>query len=110
MLILQRLSLCLVLLIVMTFTAAAAEKRSVVLFDEAHGEKFLPQEESPLALTKLGDLFIARGFKLRVTKEALTPASLADVDAVVISGPFAPFAPQEIDALYAFVQRGGHLT
>lgn len=110
MLILQRLSLAALLLIAMTCTAIAAGKTPVVLFDEAHGEQFLPQKEAPLALTQLGDLFVANGFNLRIAKEPLTPASLVEIDAVVISGPFTSFAPEEIDALYAFVQRGGHLA
>jgi hypothetical protein len=107
---LQRLSLTILLLVTMTGAAAAGDKRPVVLFDQAHGERFLPQQEAPLALSELGDLFFAQGFQIRIAQELLTPASLAAVDAVVISGPFAPFAPQEIDALYAFVERGGHLT
>lgn len=106
----QRLSLTLLLLITLTGTAIATDKNPVVLFDEAHGEQFLPQKEAPLALTELADLFFAQGFKIRIAKDPLTPAVLAEVDAVVISGPFTPFAPAEVDALYAFVEKGGRLT
>lgn len=107
---LQRLSLTALFLITMTCTATAANKSPVVLFDEAHGEQFLPQQEAPLALTELGKIFTAQGFTIRSAKEPLTPVILAEVDAVVISGPFAPLAPEEIDALYAFVEKGGRLS
>ena len=110
MTIIQRLSLLLLLSIAMTCAATAAEKSPVVLFDEAHGEQFLPLQEGPLALTELGKIFTAQGFTIRSAKEPLTPALLAEVDAVVISGPFVPFAPEEIDALYTFVEKGGRLS
>jgi hypothetical protein len=110
MTIFQRLAFAALLLITWTASVVAADKNPVVLFDQAHGEQFLPQQEAPLALTQLADLFSAQGFQIRIAKEPLTTASLAEVDAVVISGPFTPFAPKEIEALYAFVEKGGHLT
>lgn len=110
MAIFQRLAFAAFLVAVMTCSAIAAGRSPVVLFDEAHGEQFLVLQEGPLALTELGRIFTAQGFTIRSAKEPLTPALLAEVDAVVISGPFAPFAAAEIDALYAFVERGGHLS
>ena len=110
MTILQRFSLAALLLITMAGTAIGESNNPVVLFDEAHGEQFLPQQEGPLALTELADIFFAQGFKIQIAKEPLTAAILAEVDAVVISGPFAPFAPEEIETLYAFVEKGGRLT
>lgn len=107
---LQLSFLCFLLLLTMSFTASAASKTPVVLFDEAHGELFLPLKESPLALSELGKLFTDKGFQLRSAKEPLTSVRLAGVDAVVISGPFAPFTTEEIDALYTFVEKGGHLA
>lgn len=106
----QHLALVAVLLFAMTCTAVAANKTPVVLFDEGHGEQFLPLKEAPLALTELGKIFTAEGFTIRSAKEPLTPALLAEVDAVVISGPFAPFTPEEIEALYTFVEKGGRLS
>jgi hypothetical protein len=110
MVILQQLAFTALFLIAMACTATAAGKSSVVLFDEAHGEQFLPLQEGPLALTELGRIFTAQGFTIRSAKEPLTPALLAEVDAVVISGPFIPLAAAEIDALFAFVEGGGHLS
>ena len=110
MTIFQRLVLAALFLVAMTCTATAAGKIPVVLFDEAHGEQFLPLQEGTLALTELGRIFTAQGFTIRSAKEPMNPALLAEVDAVVISGPFAPFAAAEIDALYAFVEQGGHLA
>lgn len=106
----QRFAFAALLLVAMTGTVVAADKNPVVLFDEAHGEQFLPLQEGPLALTELGKIFTAQGFTIRSAKEPLTPDMLAKVDVVVISGPLAPFAPAEIDALYAFVEKGGRLT
>lgn len=106
----QRFFLSAILFFAMVCTAIAENKTPVVLFDEAHGEQFLPLQEGELALTELGKLFTTQGFTIRSAKEPLNPAILADVDAVVISGPFAPFSPEEIDALYAFVEKGGRLA
>lgn len=108
--ILARLALTAVLLFAMTCGAVAATRNPVVLFDEAHGEQFLPLKEGTLALTELGKIFTAQNFTIRSAKEPLTPAILGEVDAVVISGPFAAFAPAEIDALYDFVENGGRLS
>lgn len=110
MAIVQRLIFLAVLFSTLTCSAYAASKEPVVLFDEAHGELFLPLQEAPLALTQLAGLFVTQGFKIRIAKDPLTPEILADVDAVIISGPFAPFGKEEIDALYEFVERGGHLS
>lgn len=107
---LKLLSLSALFILFLTGTAIAGKNAPVVLFDAAHGEKFLPQEESPLALTRLSDLFVAAGFTIRSNKEPLTAARLTDVDAVVISGPFLPLTVEEIEILYNFVQRGGHLA
>lgn len=109
-LIFPRVLLTVLLSITIAGTAVAAPKSPVVLFDAAHGERFLPQGEDPLALSDLGKLFVAEGFSLRSGNEPLTPAILAEVDAVVISGPFIPFAPEEIDALSTFVENGGHVS
>jgi hypothetical protein len=106
----QHLSLATLLLITLTGSAIAANKNPVVLFDEAHGEQFFALQEGTLALTELGKIFTAQGFTIRSAKEPLTPAVLAEVDAVVISGPFAPFTPEEVDALYAFVEKGGRVS
>lgn len=110
MTILKRLTLTALFLMTMTMTATAAMNNPVVLFDEGHGELFLSEQEKPLALTELGNLFVAEGFQSHNAKEPLTTAVLAGVDAVVISGPFTPFTSEEIDALHAFVERGGHLA
>lgn len=109
MTILPRLFLLLIL-IVSACPAGAAEKRPVVLFDEGHGEQFLAGQEAPLALTQLAGLFARQGFQVRSAREPLTPALLAEVDAVVISGPFSPFLAGEIEALYDFVDKGGRLA
>src|SRR5512133_3541773 len=100
-------ALCLFLLLAPVVAGAA---RPVVLFDQAHAEQFLPQGEGELDLSKLAALFTTQGFEVRVAREPLAAQTLDEVAAVVISGPFTPLAKEEIDALDAFVQRGGNLA
>lgn len=108
---LQRLTLSVLMLILTVCTAATAGAQApVVLFDEAHNQQFLVLTEGELALTELGKIFAAQEFTIRTSREPLTEAILANVDAVVISGPFAPFSAPEIETLYNFVEKGGRLA
>jgi hypothetical protein len=82
----------------------------VVLFDESHGERFLVGQQGPMDLSKLADLFRAEGLQVRSSREPLSTQALSGVDALVISGPFAPLTPAEVDAVLGFVDRGGRLS
>lgn len=83
---------------------------TTVMFDQAHGERFVVEGDGPLDLTVLASRFHARGARIEVTRDPLTRASLANVDVLVVSGAFVPFAAEEVRAVAAFVERGGRLV
>jgi len=80
-----------------------------VLFDEAHGQRFLAEKDGPLDLSALATLFRDEGLQVRTNGQPVTDHVLSGVDVLVISGPFAPYTPAEIDATTRFVSRGGRL-
>jgi len=90
--------------------AEAAPHEPLVLFDEAHGQRFLVGAEGPLDLARLGDAF--RGEEARVDHlvAPFSAESLAAADVVVVSGAFAPVLETEQDALLAYLDRGGSLA
>ena len=81
-----------------------------VLFDEAHGQRFVVEKDRPLDLSRLAAVFEKGGFLVKTNKEELSDQSLADVKALVISGPFSPLAPSEVDAVTRFLEQGGRVT
>lgn len=99
-----------IVLIVSAAHSAMAANPPVVLFDQAHGEPFVPHKEAPLNLTKLGDLFLENGFDIRIGRDSFSADTLQGIDAVVISGAFKPLSPHEIDTLSEFIRKGGRLA
>lgn len=91
------------------FCAGAADK-PVVLFDRAHGERFVVGETTSLNLSSLAEVFGAAGYEVRESSVPFSDLSLSDADALVISGPFAQFSTAEIEAVARFVSRGGGLA
>ena len=87
----------------------AAAAKPVVLFDEAHGQRFLTGQSGPLDLSGLASLFTAAGWDVRTAHKPFGAETLAHVDALVVSGAFAPVTPQETDAVIQFLHRGGRL-
>lgn len=83
---------------------------STVVFDQAHGERFLVEGDGPLDLTVLASRFHGRGARVEISRDPLTSPFLARVDVLVVSGPFAPFSAEEVRAVVAFVERGGRLV
>jgi hypothetical protein len=81
-----------------------------VLFDTGHGERFLIGEQGPLQLSGFAEILRQAGAQVAALKEPISDASLAGADALVISGAFAPFHPNEIEALVRFMQKGGRLA
>ncbi|MDH4100566.1 MAG: DUF4350 domain-containing protein [Nitrospirota bacterium] len=90
-------------------TSHAADK-PVVLFDQGHGQLFFADRGDSLDLSNLASLFEGEGFVVRIGKEPFNEKLLSGVDAVVISGPFRPLAPAEVDAVRTFLYRGGSLS
>lgn len=82
----------------------------VVLFDEGHAQQFKVGGDRPLDLSGFGAAFTAAGYQLRTTTQSLDSGVLAEVDALVISGPFQPIRPEEVAAIRDFLSRGGGLA
>jgi hypothetical protein len=90
-------------------SAAVAQAGSVVLFDQGHGELFHADKSGPLDLSTLTDVMRGAGFQVRSTTERLSEESLKGVDALVISGSFAPLSAAELDAVTTYLGKGGRL-
>jgi len=82
----------------------------LVLFDEAHGQRFLVAGDRPLDLSRLGDAFRKAGARVESSAAPFTAESLAGARAVVVSGAFAPVGAGEQAVLLAYVERGGSLA
>jgi hypothetical protein len=89
---------------------AAAPPKPVVLFDQAHNQKFLIEEKGNLHLSSLAGIIAGTGATVTSSTEPLSDAALAKVSALVISGAFQPLLPAEIAAVTRFVERGGRLA
>ncbi len=103
----MRLAILLCLLL-MPFTALAEAPR--ILFDQGHRQAFLIEQDGPLQLSGLAGLFQQQGWQVGRSNSLLSEQTLASADALVISGAFSPFTPQEINSLMTYLQRGGKLA
>ncbi|MSM40027.1 MAG: DUF4350 domain-containing protein [Geobacter sp.] len=83
---------------------------ATVLFDQGHNQRFLAGETGPLQLSGLAGQFTQKGFTVTTQNGPLSKEALAGVTALVISGPFAPYTPAEVDAIVDFVEQGGRLA
>ncbi len=98
---------CLALLFVKDASAAAS---SVVLFDEAHTQQFFVGKQGALDLSGLAKLFSEQGAEIRTGTTLISENSLRGVDALIVSGAFTPFVNSEIEAILAFLARGGKMA
>jgi len=106
----KHLSALLVLVLLLGEAGVAAAGPPLVLFDEAHGERFLVGGDRPLDLSQLGKAFAAAGARVEPLRQPFSAAALAPARVLVISGAFAPLAPAETAACFDFVERGGRLA
>ncbi|HVO23816.1 MAG TPA: DUF4350 domain-containing protein [Candidatus Margulisiibacteriota bacterium] len=90
--------------------AAHPGAKPVVLFDEAHGQRFLAAQNGPLDLSRLAEVLENQGFEIKTANQLLTEPLLAHVDALVISGAFKLLTAAEVEAVTRFVERGGRLA
>lgn len=90
-------------------TSAAAESphQPEILFDEAHGMRFVIDMDGPLHLSGLAAMLRDRGARVEKTRQRLNKQMLAGKNALVISGPFADYTGGEIDAVVNFLLNGG---
>jgi len=82
---------------------------ATVLVDEAHGQRFLIERQDPLDLSKLAGVFVQEGLDVKTGRGQISDETLAGVNALVMSGPFAPFTEGETAATMRFLERGGYL-
>ena len=90
--------------------ASVAAAGPVLLFDQGHGQRFTADKEGSLQLSGFAGILKEEGFDVRVGTTTFSAETLSGVDALVISGPFAPLQPAETEAVLAFVARGGRLA
>jgi len=99
----------LVSLILLFAPAATVLAKPMVLFDQGHGQLFLIERDGDFDLSRLAGVFRESGHNVTAAATPLTADLLAGIDALVLSGPFAPYTPQEIETIASFVGRGGAL-
>ena len=80
-----------------------------VLFDQGHGQQFLIEKNGELDLSSFAEVFRLQGATVGSSSEKISDALLSGIDVLIISGPFAPFAKDEVEALFRFVEGGGRL-
>lgn len=82
----------------------------VVVFDEGHAQQFHVRGEGDLDLSRLAGVFERSGGGVVVSRATLDAQTLRQADALVLSGPFHPLQPAEVEAVLAFLRRGGALA
>lgn len=87
---------------------AAAPPR--VLFDQGHGQRFIVDKDGPLNLSGLARVFHDAGWQVAAADGQLTDDVLAQSDALIISGAFGSYSPEEIDRIVGYVEQGGRLA
>jgi hypothetical protein len=107
---LQRLAAALTITLLSPLMARSQEAKPAVLFDEGHGQLFLIDGIGLLHLSSLARVMEEQGLEAHSTREPLTAASFHGVNALVISGAFEPFSPEEIAAVRSFLESGGRLA
>lgn len=100
----------LTILSVTLIMTAASRAEPVVLFDQGHGERFLPSEQAPLGLSGLADELRTQGITITALKEPISDTVLTGVSGIIISGPFTTFSQPEMDALLRYVEQGGNVA
>lgn len=91
-------------------TQAAVAAAPLLLFDEAHEQRFLIGKDGSLQLSSLAAIMQEEGFTIRTGSGRFTKEALEGVDAVVISGAFAPLDKDETETVVSFIARGGKLA
>ncbi|MEW6428365.1 MAG: DUF4350 domain-containing protein [Thermodesulfobacteriota bacterium] len=106
----MRLSILLLFAVLLHCPAALAGDRPLVLFDQGHDQRFVIEQEGALHLSRMAGIFETKGATVVPGEEKLTPAMLKNAAVLVVSGPFSPFSPAEIDAIVNWLFEGGRLA
>ncbi len=102
--------LALLLALAIWYRAAAAAEGPTLLFDEGHGQPFVAGGTGPLDLSEMAGILRGQGLVPRSHVGPFDDAALAEVSALIVSGPFVPFGDGEIAVLRRFVEQGGALV
>ncbi len=98
------------LLTLFFFCLPAYAEHPRILFDQGHGQVFVIEKNADLHLSALAQTFVDQGYEVSSTSHPLTEALLSQTDALIISGAFTPFSPDEINNIRRFIARGGRLA
>ena len=104
---LPRVPILMFSILFLLFSTVHAHARTSVLFDQGHGQRFLIERGGDLDLSLLAGTFRDLGHKVSTSTDPLTEKLLDGVDILLISGPFRPYSPEEIETVARFVERGG---
>jgi hypothetical protein len=97
-------------LLTMTAHTYGADTSSVVLFDQGHGQKFLPGDNGPLQLSLFAETLADRGLKIVSNTSIFTEEALSKGNILVISGAFSQITPTEVEVIFKFIEQGGKLV
>ncbi len=97
-------------LIICRLPAGAHTKKSSVLFDQGHGQRFLVEKKGDLDLSGLATVLQEEGLNVLYRRGPLRGEDLEGIDAFVISGPFAPFTTGEVSMIMEYLRGGGRLS
>ncbi len=90
--------------------AAGRGSGGVIVVDQAHRQAFTVDRQGPLQLSRFARVLTDAGAEVRSSRAPLDAGVLDGAAALVISGPFEPLSPAELDAVETFLARGGRLA
>lgn len=82
----------------------------LVMVDQGHGQRFVIEQDGELQLSRFSAILGEEGLRVAASRQRLTDESLRQAAGLVISGPFAPLEPAEVDAVVRFIERGGRVA
>ena len=101
---------CVFLLFLSLFVFGSPCFARTLMVDQGHGQAFLIENNGPLDLSDLAEIFTDQGFELKVNAtNPFQDTSFAGIDALVISGPFLPLTGDETNSIIQFINDGGKL-
>jgi uncharacterized protein DUF4350 len=106
---LTRVPILMLSILFLLFSTVPSHARTSVLFDQGHGQRFLIERGGDLDLSLFAGTFRDLGHQVSISTDALTGKLLDGVDILLISGPFRPYSPEEIETVARFVEHGGAL-
>ncbi|PLX41080.1 MAG: DUF4350 domain-containing protein [Deltaproteobacteria bacterium] len=105
------LKLAAAIFLTIAIISTAYAQKPLLLFDEGHGQRFtIDGGGGDLSLSAVAEVFSEAGFDVRAIKGKVTSESLKGVKALVTSGAFVPYAPDELKAINGFLEEGGSLA